>query len=99
MGLDPYMGDLLIFVGRGRGSLKVLYADPTGLWCSIKKFTLDTMKTRLRFLDDPTATEITQAELAMIAEGSAYRVDQRVTPYAPKPHIEGYRDGLDNSWK
>ena len=95
MGLDPYMGDLVIFVGRGRGSLKVLYSDPTGLWCSVKKFTLEAMKTRLRFLDDPAATEITQAELAMICEGAAYHVDKRVHPYDPKPHIEGYRDGLD----
>ena len=96
MGLDPYMGDLVIFVGRGRGSLKVLYADPTGLWCSIKKFTLEAMKTRFRFLDDPTATEITQAELALIAEGAAYHIVKRVSPYTPKPHIEGYRNSLDN---
>jgi len=96
MGLDPYMGDLVIFVGRGRGSLKVLYADPTGLWCSVKQFTLEAMKTRFRFLDDPTATEITQAELAMIAEGAAYHIDKRVLPYNPKPHLEGYHNSLDN---
>jgi hypothetical protein len=87
LGKDPFMGDLLIFVGRGKSRLKLLYADPTGLWVSIKKFTLEAMKTRLRFLDDPSCTEITEAELALVLEGTAYTITGRVTPYQPQtPH-------------
>src|SRR4051794_14889319 len=41
--LDPFQGDLLLFVGRKRNRIKVLYADPTGLWVSAKVFTLETM--------------------------------------------------------
>lgn len=83
LGRDPFMGDLLIFIGRGKSRLKLLYADPTGLWESTKKFTLESMKTKLRFLADPSCTEITEAELALILEGTAYTITQRVTPYLP----------------
>jgi hypothetical protein len=80
---DPFMGDLLIFVGRGKSRLKLLYADATGLWVSIKIFTVEAMKTKLRFLDDPTCSEITEAELALVLEGAAYSISQRVAPYQP----------------
>lgn len=87
LGRDPFAGDLLIFVGRGRRTLKVLYADPTGLWLSYKQFTADVIKTKLRFLADPTSTEITQAELAMIVEGAAYSVQRRVAVYETAQHL------------
>jgi hypothetical protein len=83
LGKDPYMGDLLIFVGRGKSRLKLLYADATGLWLSTKIFTVEAMKTKLRFLSDPACTEITDAELALVLEGSAYTITRRVTPYLP----------------
>lgn len=83
LGRDPFMGDLLIFVGRGKSRLKLLYADATGLWESTKKFTLESMKTKIRFLTDPSCTEITEAELALVLEGTAYTITGRVTPYLP----------------
>jgi len=83
LGKDPFMGDLLIFVGRGKSRLKLLYADPTGLWVAVKKFTLEAMKTKLRFVSDPACTEISEAELAFVLEGTAYTVNKRVTPYLP----------------
>ena len=87
LGRDPFAGDLLIFVGMNRRALKVLYADPSGLWLSYKQFTADYIKTKLRFLADPTATEITQAELAMIVEGAAYSVQRRVAAYETTQHL------------
>lgn len=83
LGKDPFMGDLLIFVGRGKSRLKLLYADPTGLWVSVKKFTLESMKTKLRFVEDPSCSEISEAELAFVLEGTAYTINKRVTPYMP----------------
>jgi transposase len=83
LGLDPFKGDLLIFIGRRKNRLKVLYADETGLWVSSKRFTEEAMKTRFRFLTDPNCTEITRAELAMIAEGAAYKLEKTVKPYLP----------------
>lgn len=87
LGRDPFAGDQLIFVGKNRRALKVLYADAGGLWVSYKQFTADAIKTQLRFLVDPTATEITQAELAMIIEGAAYSIQRRVADYEPTRHL------------
>lgn len=81
MNLDPFNGDVVIFIGKGRRKIKVLYADGTGLWLSAKKFTMEAMKTQLRFLLEPTCRTITQAELAMIAEGSSYTLNKKVLEY------------------
>ncbi len=81
LGIDPFAGDLVIFVGRRRNRLRVVYADSNGLWLATKKFTLETMKTHFRFLDDPSCNQITHAELAIILEGSAYQVTRKVKPY------------------
>jgi len=77
------MGDLLIFVGRGKSRIKLLYADSTGLWVSIKKFTLGAMKTKLRFVSDPSCLEISDAELALVLEGTDYSIGKRVKAYVP----------------
>lgn len=81
MALDPFAGDVVIFIGRNRRRLKVLYADSTGLWISSKLFTMEVMKTKLKFVSEPSCTVITQAELALIAEGAAYTINSQVTKY------------------
>jgi transposase len=82
MNLDPFSGDVIIFIGRARRRIKVLYADGTGLWVSAKKFTLEAMKTKLRFLFEPSCRSITQAELAMLIEGSSYTLNKKVETYS-----------------
>ena len=89
MNLDPFSGDLLIFIGRHRRRIKVLYADPTGLWLSAKRFTLEAMKTRLDFLLEPSCDSITQAELAMLLEGSSYTIGRKVAVYSKPVDING----------
>lgn len=81
MALDPFAGDIVIFIGRNRRRLKVLYADQTGLWVSAKLFTLEAMKTKLKFLIEPSCNLITTAELALLTEGSAYTIDKQVASY------------------
>ncbi len=81
MGLDPFAGDVIIFVGRTRRMLKVLYADPTGLFVTAKLFTLETMKTRFKFLTESVAKDITMAELSLLVEGSRYTIEKRVATY------------------
>lgn len=81
MNLDPFSGDVIIFVGRARRRIKVLYADGTGLWVSAKKFTIEAMKTKLTFLVDPSCQSITHAELAMLMEGSSYTLGKKVEIY------------------
>ena len=81
MCLDPFSGDIVIFIGRNRRRLKVLYADPTGLWVSAKVFTMEAIKTRLKFLSEPSCEVITAADLAMLMEGSRYTVEKKVASY------------------
>jgi len=81
MNLDPFSGDIVIFIGRNRRALKVLYADPQGLCLKWKKFTLEAMKTRLKFLLEPACQSITAAELAMLMEGSSYTIGKKVAAY------------------
>jgi hypothetical protein len=81
MALDPFAGDVLIFVGKHRRAIKLLYADSTGLWLSWKKFTVEAMKTSVPFLTDPSCQSITQAELAMLMEGSSYSIKKKVAAY------------------
>lgn len=81
MCLDPFAGDIVIFIGRNRRALKVLYADATGLCLKWKKFTMEAMKSRLGFLLEPACESITQAELAMLMEGSSYTIGKKVATY------------------
>jgi hypothetical protein len=84
MNLDPFTGDVVIFVGRFRRRIKVLYADPTGLWVSTKVFTMESIKTKLKFLIEPSCKIISQAELAMLMEGSRYTIEKKVKNYEKK---------------
>jgi hypothetical protein len=81
MNLDPFNGDVVIFIGRNRRRLKVLYADLTGMWVSSKVFTVEAMKTKLNFLLEPSCESITSAELAMLIEGSRYTLTKKVASY------------------
>ena len=82
MSLDPYNGDVVIFIGRNRRRVKVLHADPTGLWISAKLFTLEAMKTKFKFITEPSCKVISQGELALLLEGSSYTIEKRVALYA-----------------
>lgn len=84
MKLDPFKGDIVIFVGRRKNRIKVLYADATGLWVSCKRFTMECMKTRFHFILDPSCRSISAGELSMLLEGSAYTLQRQVKPYIPK---------------
>ena len=81
--LDPFRGDVIIFVGRRKNRVKVLHADPTGLWVSCKQFTMESMKTQFRFLTEPSCRAITQGELGMLLEGSSYTLRKQVAHYQP----------------
>ena len=89
MNLDPFLGDMVIFIGRSKRMIKVLYADATGTWVCAKKFTMEAMKTKFKFAADPNCQIITQAELAMLTEGSAYTLGKKVAIYTRCIDIKG----------
>ena len=86
--LDPFQGDLLVFVGRKKNRIKILYADSTGLWISWKQFTMEAIKTQFRFLSDPSCRLITVGELSMLLEGSSYILSRRVKSYSSAHHSQ-----------
>ena len=90
MGLDPFRGDVVIFLGRNKKRLKVLYADSTGLWVS-SKLLMKSMKTRLRFLVDPSCKEITESELGILIEGSSYKIEKEQNFYNKPINQTGLR--------
>lgn len=81
MGVDPYKGNLVLFVGKNRRRLKIIYADPTGLWISSKIFTMEAMKTQFKFLQNPHCENITMAEFSLLLEGSSYIIKKRVATF------------------
>lgn len=74
MGLDPFEGDIVLFIGRNKQSIKTIYADENGLWVSGKRFNKGSMKTVLKFLDNPSRKQITWGDFSMIIEGHAYKL-------------------------
>ena len=76
MGLDPFAGDVVLFIGRCRRRMKLLFADDSGLWVAFKRFNSESIKTKFRFLADPKVNQISMAELQMFFEGKAYTIDQ-----------------------
>lgn len=77
LGLKPVFGDMVIFIGRDRRRIKLLYADGNGLWVAYKRFHAETMKSRFEFLTDPKADVITHAELALLVDGARYQLEGR----------------------
>jgi len=78
MGLDPYAGDVVLFIGRCRQRMKLLFADDSGIWVAFKRFNRGSIKTKFRFLADPEVKQISTAELQMFFEGSAYTIDKKL---------------------
>ena len=78
LSLDPYSGDIILFIGRCRRRIKLVFADGNGLWVAAKRFDGGALKTKFRFLDDPTYNQISRAELAMFIEGNAFRIERRI---------------------
>ena len=89
MNLDPFKNDVVIFIGRNRRRIKVVHADPTGLWISTKQFTLEAMKTNFRFLSEPMCDSISQGELALLLEGSRYVIEKKVATYTKSVDAKG----------
>lgn len=78
MNLNPFSGDVIIFVGRGLRRIKVLYADISGVWVSTKLFTMGAMKSKIQFLVDPACDEISQSELALLIDGCRYSIEKKI---------------------
>lgn len=76
-GLNPQDGDLVVFIGRRKNKIKILFRDHNGLLMVYKLFDQTSLK-GFKFLDTTQAQQITLGEVAMLIEGEA-----RLLPIGP----------------
>lgn len=76
LGLKPYEGDLVIFIGRHRSSIKILLNDGTGLWVLYKRFHEGSVRKQFKFLSEPTATSIRLEEISLLLSGATYTLHE-----------------------
>jgi len=74
LGLEPYNGDLVIFVGRHRNSVKLLMYDGSGLWVLYKKFKEASLRKQFRFISEPSISTVSFGEVALLLEGAQYQI-------------------------
>lgn len=74
LGLEPYSGDLIIFVGRHRNSVKLLVFDGSGLWVMYKKFKEGSLRKQFKFLADNSVSTISISEVSLLLEGAQYQI-------------------------
>jgi len=82
--LEPYLGDLLIFISKDRKKIKGVIGSDTGLVMIYKIFSLGVLKTRFKFLNSSEVTSVTYAELCMLIEGSSYTIHSSAKKWLPK---------------
>lgn len=90
-GVDLDAGEAMVFVGKSKRIVKVLAADATGVIMVAKRFSLQALKTRVRFLVDPSISVISPAELAMLLEGKDYEVKRQPKGWCPTHDLSGNR--------
>ena len=83
LGLEPYTGDCVAFVSRDRRRVKALYGNSTGLMLFHKIFSKGTLRTNIRFLDNPQVQSVSAAEIALLFEGCSYTVHSKPSTWIP----------------
>lgn len=84
LGLNLYSGDLVVFVSRDRTKVKAIFGDDSGLTLVYKAFSKGTLKTTIRFLQDPSVQNVSYAEIVMLLQGSSYTVHKHANKWLPK---------------
>ena len=78
MGLDPLAGDLVVFVGRCRNKIKVLFCDESGILVLNKRFHKGFGKRRFQFLESNLGTdEIDSSTLELFLRGQGWKAYKR----------------------
>jgi hypothetical protein len=78
LGLNPYEGDLLVFVSNDKRRIKLLFADDKGLSVWYKRLYKASLKKVFKFVADPMVTTISQSEVGLLMEGINYTIHPTV---------------------
>jgi hypothetical protein len=73
LGLSPYKGDLVVFVGRRKNRLKILAADTTGVWVLSKMFHNGIIPREFSFINDPEVSVIAPSAVQLLVEGTKFK--------------------------
>ena len=77
LGLNPYSGDLIVFVKRDKRQLVAICGDERGLMLFSRRFEGGSLK----FIFDESLKEITRAELLLWFEGTHFTILHKVKPW------------------
>lgn len=81
VGIEIFSGHGILFIGRDKKKLKLLFADENGLWVAYKKFHRQGLKIRLEFLGQPSKSKISKSELKMLLSGASYTAGGKPAPW------------------
>jgi len=81
LGANPYLGDCVLFVKRDHTQLRAVIGDAVGLYLVCRRFEGGRLRSLLAFAAEPSATEISTAELSLLLEGAAFTVHKRARPW------------------
>ena len=77
LGADPYDGDCVLFVKKDHTQLRAIVGDGVGVYLICRRFEGGRLRNLAAFAQDPSATEISTAELSLLLEGASFTVHQR----------------------
>ena len=83
-GFEPWSGDCMLFISKNKLSVKILFADPTGLWVANKQFAKGALATEFKILQRPEAQVLSFSELAMLLDGNRFIVTKRKQTWQPQ---------------
>jgi hypothetical protein len=81
LGADPYSGDCVLFVKGDYTQLRAVVGDSVGLYLVCRRFEGGRLRELASFARDPSATEITSAELSLLLEGARFTVHHRAAAW------------------
>ena len=77
LGADPYGGDCVLFIKKDHTQLRAIVGDSVGLYLVCRRFEGGRLRKLAAFAEDPSASEISAAELSLLLEGANFTVHER----------------------
>lgn len=77
LGADPYGGDCVLFLKKDHTQLRAIVGDGVGLYLICRRFEGGRLRKLAAFAEDPSAAEISTAELSLLLEGANFTVHHR----------------------
>ncbi len=99
LGADPYDGDCVLFVKKDHTQLRALVGDDVGLYLVCRRFEGGRLRDLATFVSDPSATEISRAELSLLLEGARFTVHQRATAWRAREPRMLVAPGPKRAWQ